>query len=176
VEYLDTYKIPFAGLELGRHEFEFKVNDKFFSFFEYSIVQRANLEVMVKLVKQETMLLLTFQIEGTVMLQCDTCLSEIEYPLSLEEQLAVKFERENWSEEEENDEVMVLSNQEHELNIVKLLYDYINVAIPYYPKCEMVDKACDPEMMKIIRQDLSPNKSEENIDPRWEKLKRIKNN
>src|SRR5699024_11013151 len=100
----------------------------------------------------------------------------IGYPLSLEEQIAVKFERENWSEEEENDEVMILSDQEHELSIVKLLYDYINVAIPYYPKCEMVDRACDPEMMKIITKDLSPNKNEENIDPRWEKLKRIKNN
>lgn len=170
------FKIPFAGLELGKHEFEFEIDDKFFSFFEYSIVEKASLKAQVNLNKLEAMLQLHFHIEGTVGLECDTCLKEVNYPLDVEEDVAVKFEREDWNEEEKNEDIIVLSDHDHELDIKNLLYEYITVAIPYYPKCEMAGEECDPEMTKIIHKDLSPENKEEEIDPRWEKLKRIKNN
>jgi uncharacterized protein len=59
---LKTYSIPFTGLKLGKHYFEYEINDAFFAEFDYSLVKKANLICKVELDKQETMLILNFDI------------------------------------------------------------------------------------------------------------------
>jgi len=59
---LQQYSIPFTGLKLGVHNFEFEVNDAFFGEFEYSLVKSGSLKVELELDKQETMMFLHFYI------------------------------------------------------------------------------------------------------------------
>ena len=69
---LRDFLIPFTGLKLGKHQFEFIINDTFFDEFEYSLVKKANLVCQVEMEKQETMLILNFQISGTIDASCDS--------------------------------------------------------------------------------------------------------
>ena len=63
---LKTYSIPFTGLKLGKHQFDYVITDAFFDEFEYSLVKKADLKCEVELEKQETMLILNFHINGTI--------------------------------------------------------------------------------------------------------------
>jgi len=176
VKYLKQYRIPFSGLAAGKHDFDFEINDKFFDCYEHSLVKKGDLTANVSLQKQETMLIVNFDIKGTIKLTCDVCLTEFDAPVSFDEKLIVKFVNEEW--DNETDEVIILNKTDHELDIANLLYEYINVQVPYYAKCteQGVNITCDPEMLAKISTEEGIEIEEENIDPRWAALKNIKNN
>jgi uncharacterized protein len=68
---LRNYSIPFTGLALGKHHFEYDISDAFFNEFDYSLVKKADLKCQVEMEKQETMLILNFHITGTIDATCD---------------------------------------------------------------------------------------------------------
>lgn len=178
MKYLKQYRIPFSGLAAGKHDFEFEINDKFFDCYEHSLVKKGELTAKVSLQKQEGMLIVNFDINGTIKLTCDVCLAEFDAPVSFQERLIVKFVNEEW--DQETDEVIILNKTDHELDIATLLYEYINVQVPYYAKCseQGVNITCDPEMLAKIstEEETQSDIDTENIDPRWAALKNIKNN
>jgi len=83
---LKTYSIPFTGLKLGKHFFDYVIKDEFFVEMDYSIVKKADLQCKVELDKQETMLILNFHIYGTITMTCDKCLAEYPQPVDVHEQ------------------------------------------------------------------------------------------
>lgn len=176
MKYLKKYRIPFSGLAAGKHDFEFEVDNKFFDCFEHSLVKKGNLQAVVSVQKQETMLIVNFNISGTILLTCDVCLREFDAPISFQEKLIVKFANEDW--DNETDEVIILNKTDYELDIAELLYEYINLQVPYYSKCteQGVNITCDPEMLAKISTEEKSELEEEKIDPRWAALKNIKNN
>lgn len=178
VNYLKQYRIPFTGLSLGTHDFEFDIGKAFFDCYDYSIVKDGHLKAHVNLLKQETMMILQFRITGSVMLQCDVCLSSFPAKTDISERLIVKFTDEGAAETSE--EIIVLAKHKHELDIAVLLYEYINVAVPHYTKCsEQGDGITCDETVLAKLSDLTPaqeQQEEKQTDPRWEALKKIKYN
>lgn len=176
MKYLKKYKIPFSGLAAGKHDFEFEIDDKFFDCFEFSLLKKGKLLAQASLQKQENMLVVSFNISGTIELTCDTCLSLFDAPVSFQERLIVKFEKEEWDSDIE--EVIILNKTDHELDISTLLYEYINVQVPYYAKCDEQGRGieCDPSMLVHLSTQTEGVSSEKSTDPRWEALKNIKNN
>jgi uncharacterized metal-binding protein YceD (DUF177 family) len=169
---LRTYSIPFTGLKLGKHQFDFVVDDAFFGEFEYSLVKKANLQCQVELDKQETMIILNFDIKGTVEANCDRCLALYQQPLHITEQQIAKFSEEPI---DEDDEIITLSKNDHEINLAGLIYEYINVAMPFIAVCdnEGNNSTCDKEMLDKLNE-LSGNEEQtEDTDPRWDVLKKI---
>ncbi|MBK1441326.1 DUF177 domain-containing protein [Parapedobacter sp. ISTM3] len=176
MNYLKQYRIPFTGLSLGAHDFEFDVDKAFFDCYDYSIVKDGNLKVSVNLHKQESMMILQFHIVGTINLTCDVCLSSFPSKTVIDERLIVKFTDEDMTESTE--EILVLAKHEHELDIAGLLYEYINVAVPHYIKCSEQgdDITCDKAVLEKLNG-LAPEQHEEKqTDPRWDALKNIKYN
>ncbi len=170
---LRTYSIPYTGLALGKHQFEFEIDDKFFDEFEYSLVKKADLKCEVELEKQETMLILNFAIKGTVKLNCDKCLSEYPQTLELHERQIAKFSNEEGDEE---DEIILLGKNDHEISIAGLVYEYITVAVPYIASCgnEGNTPYCDKEMLARLDKLAGSEEKNEATDPRWDALKNIK--
>ena len=169
---LKTYSIPFTGLKLGKHHFDYVITDAFFREFEYSLVKKADLKCDVELEKQETMILLNFHIVGTIQLTCDKCLSEYPQPVDMREQQIAKF-----SEGEiDDDEIITLTKNDHEINIAGLIYEYINVAAPFIAVCtdEGNTPYCDKEMLDRLNELSANNEQNESDDPRWDALKKIK--
>ncbi|WP_164108823.1 MULTISPECIES: YceD family protein [Sphingobacterium] len=180
MKYLKQYRIPFSGLAAGKHDFDFEIDNKFFDCFEHSLVKKGDLIAKVSLQKQESMLIVNFDISGKISLICDVCLAEILSPVHFSERVIVKFINEEWADDTE--EVIVLNKTDHELDIATLLYEYINVQVPYYAKCseQGEDAICDPEMLSKISGTVDAEEESvtenESIDPRWAALKNIKNN
>jgi len=179
VKYLKKYRIPFSGLGLGAHDFEFDIDRAFFDCYEYSIVKDGTLKALVNLHKQENMLVLQFHITGTVSLQCDVCLADFPAKTDIQEQVIVKFTDDDIAES--TDDIIVLSKHEHELDIAGLLYEFINVSVPHYSKCSEQGNNinCDKQVLaKLNGLTADQNQTEETkqTDPRWEALKHIKYN
>jgi len=170
---LRTYSIPYTGLKLGKHLFEFEINDNFFDEFEYSLVKKAQLKCTVELEKQETMLILNFHITGNLELNCDRCLAQFPEPVDIREQQIAKFSEE---EIDEDDEIITLGKNDHEINVAGLLYEYINVAVPFVSVCSNEGKTpyCDKEMLDSLNKLSVNNEQDEKADPRWDALKKFK--
>jgi uncharacterized protein len=173
VKSLRIYTIPFTGLKLGKHQFEFDVTDSFFDEFDYSLVKKGNLKCVVDLEKQETLIILNFHITGHINLNCDRCLAPYPQYMEIKEQQIAKFSEE---EVDEDEEIITLGKSDHEINIAPLIYEYINVAVPFIATCgdEGNTEYCDKEMLDSLNKLSVNNEQDETVDPRWEALKKIK--
>lgn len=173
---LKQYSIPHTGLKIGRHQFDFDVDGRFFDEFEYSLVKNGILKIDVLLEKQETMLILDFHAKGIIFLNCDRCLAEYPQAIDTKERLIAKFS------EDDNlgntDEVIVLTKNDNEVELAGFIYEMINLAAPYINTCEAPGKtdACDKEMIaKLDELSIEPEEDENgDLDPRWEALKNLK--
>ena len=67
------YSIPIQGLKIGIHHFQFLIDDSFFALYEASPVQEGNLNFEVHFEKRADMLVIDFEVEGTVRAECDRC-------------------------------------------------------------------------------------------------------
>jgi len=168
---LRIYSIPFTGLKLGKHQFEYEITDAFFDEFEYSLVKKANLKCLVEMEKQETMLILNFDIKGHIFANCDRCLAPYPQPVDIREQQIAKFGGEDADEDEE---IIILTKNDHEIDVSGLIYEYINVALPLTTVCidEGMTPYCDKEMLNSLSK-LSVNPDPDEIDPRWDVLKKL---
>jgi len=84
------YIIEFVGLSVGVHEFEFEVTDKFFKNIENSEITRACVKVNAALTKQNNLLNMHFEIDGTVGIECDRCVKNFDLPIVSEEERVIK--------------------------------------------------------------------------------------
>jgi len=174
---LKQFSIPFTGLKLGKHQFDFEIDKSFFDAFEYSLVKDGALKTTLELDKQETMLILNFHIWGTIQLNCDKCLAEFGQPIDIKERQIVKFAEDEL--ESDDLEIIVLNRKESEIDVSEMIYEFINVAIPYINNCEQAgtNQKCDPEMLATLEKLASGNaeqEEEKTDDPRWEALKKLK--
>ncbi|HEY1024194.1 MAG TPA: DUF177 domain-containing protein, partial [Sphingobacteriaceae bacterium] len=112
---------------------------------------------------------------GDIFLNCDVCLSDFPSAIDIEERQIAKFSHDEHLEDD-TDEIIVLNKNDHEIDVSGLIYEYINLAVPYINRCgdEGNTQWCDKEMIGKLK-DMSGDKDETNsADPRWEALKNIK--
>lgn len=167
--FLNQFVIPFSGLGLGNHHFDYHVDNKFFESFEYSEIHSGVLNIAVDMDRQERMLAFTITLHGTVTVPCDRCLDPFELPVNGQEVLFVKFGDDF---HEESAEIIIIPRTEHRFNLAPILYEMILLSLPYqriHPDDQDGNSTCDPEILKRL-QELKPEKD---IDPRWEGLKGI---
>ena len=172
---LKAFTIPFVGLKIGKHHFEYKIEQAFFEHFEYEDFNDANVQVDVTLDKKTTLLELHFEVSGAVNVNCDLTNEPYNQSISNDFDLVVKFG------EEYNDEytdILIVPHGTHEINIQQYIYELIVLAVPVkriHPGVK--DGTLDSDMLKKL-EELSPKlnkekQSEEDIDPRWDTLKKL---
>lgn len=172
MEELKKYSIPYLGLSLGRHEWEYEIKDAFFEEFEYSEIKKGSVRVILELEKKSNMLLLEFNISGKVNLPCDRCNSNFDLEIEGTRNLIVKFGTEA---REESDDVIVIPASDPELDLVQFIYEFINLLVPIkriHPETREGKNGCDQEVLKKL--DLLKVRKENNSDPRWDALKELK--
>ena len=167
-----TYLIPISGLALGKHSFQYEVSDEFFSGMDYSEIQHGKVSVSLDIDREETMLVLTFDIEGTVRVMCDRCADEFDQPIDSNQVFYIKLGTEN---AEESDDVTVLPADQHDFDLTSLIYEFIILSIPMHRVHP--EGQCNPEIIDMLNgmQEVA-EEDEETIDPRWAALKDIKLN
>jgi uncharacterized protein len=176
--HLNTYSIHFKGLKVGKHLFNFEVDNKFFDEFEEGEIKQGQLQADIILTKQSQMLDLNISINGTIEVVCDRCLDNFDIPISFNGSLFVKFGEEKG---EVGDEIIVLTNDDNEISLAQYIYESISLSIPIqrYHGMNGLKGKCNKEMIEKLKSHLSSNSKKEDtkdFDPRWNKLKDIKLN
>ena len=168
----NTYLIPISGLALGKHSFQYEITDEFFKGMDYSEIQQGKVSVNLDIDRVETMLTLTFDIEGTVRVMCDRCADEFDQPIDSNQVFYIKLGTEN---AEESDDVTVLPADQHDFDLTSLIYEFIILSIPMHRVHP--EGQCNPEIIDMLNgmQEVA-EEDEETIDPRWAALKDIKLN
>ncbi len=172
MNYPDTYTVGFHGLKPGTHQFEFNVGTTFFEQAEDQEIQGGNVSVQVIMIKEERMMDLHFTFTGEVVVACDRCMDPLTIGLNGEERLIVKL---GDRYEEESDEVQIVPESAHHLDLAPFLYEYIHLLLParkVHAEDENGAILCNPE---VIRK-LNEMEGHHTPDPRWEALNKLKEN
>ena len=170
VDYMKQFVIPFSGLKLGNHEYEFDLVDEFFENFEYSDIRQGKVTIRCLLERHERMLVFHFNIQGTVKVPCDRCLEEFDQEIDGEQRFIVKFGED---EHEETEEIIVINEKQNQVDLSQLFYEYITLMLPVKKVHGNDDKGnslCNPEVIKKLNE-LAVDHPE---DPRWESLRNLK--
>lgn len=169
---LRNYEISFSGLKDGKHKFKFEVDKEFFQLFDTEQeFTNPKIDVDVLLDKHSTFLEVVVSTKGTVELVCDITNEDFTYPIENEIKVLVKFGEEYDDSEED---VVTIPINSHEFNISQFIYENVALSIPMKKLSPNVSE----EDLKIIEK-FSPKieeQQEPESDPRWDALKRLKDN
>lgn len=171
------FLIPFAGLKQGKHQFDFDIDNTFFSYFDFDEFNEVNVRVDLILEKQSTMLELHFGHSGTVNVPCDLSNENFDLPINGKLDIVVKFGEEY---NDENDEILILPHGEYQVDVSQYIYEMIVLSVPtkrVHPG--IVDGTMDTEVLERLEA-LSPSGANEDVieeenetDPRWDELKKL---
>lgn len=170
------YLIPFIGLKLGKHHFEYQISNAFFEIFDYNEYQDSNIKVNVVLEKKSTLLELSFKHKGAVNVPCDLTSEDFDLPIKGQMKLIVSFGEEF---NNENEELLILPHGEFEMDIAQYIYEMIVLSVPLrrvHPGVK--DGSLKTEALTklnelTVKEEKEEIKEKENIDPRWDKLKQL---
>lgn len=183
------FDINILKLSNGDHHYEYDINSSFFSEFEDSFIEKGDLKANVILTKSETMIQASFEIEGEVELTCDRTLEKFNEPISANENLIFKYGEEF---KELSEDIIIIPKDLPTLNISQYVYEFIGLAVPMkklHPRFrEELEAALEDEETEGIlvystggdEEDEEENNieesGEEQKDPRWEILNKLKKN
>lgn len=157
MNYMKHFMIPFSGLKVGNHPFTFEIEDKFFEHFEYSEISKGKIHVDCMLEKQAKMMILNFEMTGTITMPCDRCGDEFDLPVKGSQKLIVKFGTDH---HEETEDILVIMENEHELDVSQYLYEYTHLLLPIrkvHGTDEQGNSLCDPEVIRFILNEENNN-------------------
>ncbi len=157
-------------MSLGKHHFDFEIGEAFFADLSYAEVTQGKVKVGLEIDKQENMLHFHFDIDGTLEVPCDRCADAFDIGIEGTNELFIKYGEEYL---EESEDVLVITKDQHLFDIRHLLYEYIVLLLPYkrvHPDDEHGSPTCNPQVLELLKAHQAP----EEIDPRWEALKKLK--
>ncbi len=163
------YIIPVAGLRLGDHRITYKIDDAFFSNFEYFETNKGKINLVIDLMKESNLIDFRFSFKGWVELVCDRCLDKFNMNIEDDFRLIVNYGE---TFEEVSDEIVTIPNTENSIDLSQYIYEYINLMLPIkkvHPDDENGNNTCNKDMVDRLNK-----YSEQKSDPRWDALKNIK--
>jgi uncharacterized metal-binding protein YceD (DUF177 family) len=172
----NEYLIPFIGLKLGKHKFDFNVNEKFFEAFEYEDFENPNIKVELILEKKSTLLELQFKHSGTVLVPCDVTGELFDLPIKGKLKLVVNFGE---SFNNDNEELLILPHGEHQIDVSQFIYEMIVLSVPFkrvHPGVKdgtLNTSESKTENSVTQENTITEENTEQETDPRWDKLKKL---
>ncbi len=178
------YSIPLRQLPNGKHSFSFDCGDDLFCRVDGALAEHGNLHVDVAVSKTDEMMVLDFDINGTIEQQCSVCLGKFDYPIEdCGERITVKL---GDKYEELDDDLYEVDAIDERLDLAQWIYEQACVVLPIrpeHPLDEDGNPTCDEQMLDEL--DKYVVHSEEDVrrkareaqgqetDPRWDALKKL---
>ena len=170
------FLIPFVGLKVGKHQFEFQINNTFFDRFDYHEYESSDIKVNVVLEKKSTMLEVNFKQKGTVNVPCDLTNELFDLPIKASLKLVVQFGE---AFNNDNEELLILPHGEFQIDVSQYIYEMIVLSVPF-KRVHTGIKAgtLDQEIVKTleilkVKKPKKESIQDKNTDPRWDKLKQL---
>ena len=166
-------------------EYQYQLDNQFFAELDAPEVQKGKVNVTLQVRKTSGVYQLEFHTEGQVVVICDRCLDEMEQPIESDDRLRVKLGVE-YSEE---DDIVVVPEEDGYINVAWFIYEFIALSIPM--KHVHAPGKCNKDMVSKLSQHLRVKKDDcdevddvdestievsQEIDPRWNELKKILDN
>ena len=122
------YTVPLSENASNIQEFEYILDDKFFSLIEDTVeIKKGNLKANLVLKHMAREFELLFHIEGTVKVPCDRCLDDVTMDILTDNKLVVKC-GEDYSDE--SDEIVVIPQGESSINVAWFLFEFVALSLP----------------------------------------------
>ena len=166
-------------------EYNYQLDNQFFTDLDAPEVQKGLVNVSLKVRKTSGVYELYFHSEGKVIVTCDRCLDEMEQLIVTDDQLKVKL----GADFSEINDIVIVPEEDGYINVAWFIYEFIALSIPmkhvHAPgKCnkDMVNKLSkhlrvqkdESDEMEDVEESTSEESQE--IDPRWNELKKILDN
>lgn len=174
---LDQFNIDIYKLKNGLYDYTFSIDNSFFEAFENSLVTNGSLKASLTLDKADGFISTVFSLQGYVELICDRTLRTFNHEMDSENKLIYKFGDEDV---EISDEIRMIPREAQRINVAQDIYEYICLAVPLkklHPDTPEGQHEGDDGFIVYQSDEVEEKEENNNIaDPRWEKLKQLKNN
>ena len=169
-----AYSVNIVGLSNKEHHFQYEFGGEFFRKYGTDIVSEGKFLVDVLLTKRETFIETEFKINGAAHLTCDRSLEPFDFPIESKNKIVFKYGDEY---QEITDEIIIIPRDAATLELGQYIYEFIALGIPLkklHPKFQ--DETEDDSEGKIVytSEATEEKKDEEDTDPRWNILKKLK--
>lgn len=175
----EDLSIEFVKLKDGKHDLSFRVDETFFESLGSSEIQKADVHVAVEVDKNVNWMHVRLAISGSLTVDCHRCLVALPMDITTKYLLIVKLDSQEdatMDHEDEGVELIYLRPHEFTLSISQPVYETSLLALPMIRNCDEMDiKPCDEAMIQKLETLNSESATDEVVDPRWEKLKQLKN-
>ena len=172
----EEFRLRISGVENGKHSFSIDCDNTFFELAEIPDLHEGLVKLQILMDISDKIIKLDFLFKGQVTLPCDRCLDPVHVALDFTDNLLVKLMP--WIEEpEEEDNLWVVNENTYELDLFHFVYEALSLALPtqvIHPDDENGNSTCNPEVMEKLKELTPHEKGTDDIDPRWEALKQIK--
>ena len=177
---VDALKLKIKTLPFGTHTVECHLDESFFNIDEQTEVRRADVDATLEVTrKSESTYHLEISCRGTVTIPCDRCLDDLDLPVDVDYSLNV--EQMGTEVDDSNDELLIVPSDCRELDAAPLVRDTVLLALPM-TRCHESEDDCNADMLDALdrhRAEAVPD-DDDNVsettgtDPRWEALKKLK--
>ena len=177
---VDALKLKLKTLPFGTHTVECHLDESFFNLEQETEVRKADVDVTLNVTrKSENTYHLEIDCNGTVTIPCDRCLDNLDLPVDVDYRLNV--EQMGTELDDSNEELLIVPSEWRELDTAPIVRDTVLLAIPMTHSHEN-EEDCNADMLDVLdihRVEAVPdgddNDSETTgTDPRWEALKKLK--
>lgn len=167
------YEIPYTGLGLGRHRYDFRLDGAFFQSIEPTGPVEADISAETELDRFDEMMHFDVRITGTVRAACDRCNAPITVNVDQRTRYVIRF---GSTTHKTDDDILVLGTAEHLLDVREFLYESTMLGMPLR-RVHLDIEDCDPQVVQWLTGSVEDAPSEveeqedEETDPRWAALK-----
>jgi len=170
------FVISFTGLKIGKHQFKYQIGKTFFDTFKYDDFLDSDVQVVLDFEKTERLFELSFKASGCITVACDLTNEVYDESISSDLELVVKFGE---TFNDENESVLVLPHGAYEFDISQYIYEMLVLAMPAKRVHPGIAKGTLKSDILQKLEELAPKQNltrqkEEDIDPRWAKLKTLR--
>ena len=178
---VDALKLKIKTLPFGIHAVECHLDEAFFNTDEQTEVRRADVEVTLTVNrKSEDTYHLEITCRGTVTTACDRCLDDLDLPVDVDYCLDV--EQMGTELDDTRDDLLIVPSDWRELDAAPLVRDTVLLSLPM-TRCHESEDDCNADMLDALDRhraeavpddDDDPQSETTGTDPRWEALKKLK--
>lgn len=161
-----TYSIRLPKYSLGTHQVEFALDDHLMAMYATSLAEHFNVHAAITLYKTSEFVQISYHLKGTITLLCDRCNLPFDLPIQSTNTVLYTFDPRN--KDIDDDEVKYIPAHTDYLDLSQDLYDFLCLQIPH----RRVPEDCPRPECPTFEKNVLP---EEEIDPRWEELLKLKN-
>ncbi|MBQ9217921.1 MAG: DUF177 domain-containing protein [Muribaculaceae bacterium] len=184
-------KLRLRSLPFDTQVFSYHLDGDFFNQVEKTEVRSSSVDITVQVTRTtDNTYVLQMDCKGWLTVACDRCLDDLRLDVDTDYRVTVRQEGDEW--DDRGDDVLLIPETWSELDLTELMRDTVLLTIPIV-HCH-ADGECDPEMMAHLGEHwadteptadgpssdaespLSTDESDDAIDPRWEALRKLKDN